>query len=290
GWRRAANNLGVCLERDDRPLELLALSAEGADRALRRGDRDTYIEMRMGAIRALASVGEWDEALARVAEARDLEASPFALVGVVDAVAVLCERGDVEAGAAIVEAHAWQREAEQVEIATGFAAAEARLLRSRMRFADALAAAERGLAERAFMTMGHRATKDAFAEACEAAFELGDAAKVRELLALVDDLQPGERTPLLDGQRARFGARLDAAGDGEDARELYAAAVHRFADAGFVFLEAATLLEESEWLVARDRPEDARPLLDRARATFERLGAGPWLDRAENVLGAQVPA
>src|SRR5581483_9794365 len=50
-----------------------------------------------------------------------------------------------------------------------------------------------------------------------------------------------ERTPLLDGQRARFGARLDAAGDGEDARELYAAAVHRFADAGFVFLEGATV-------------------------------------------------
>jgi len=40
-------------------------------------------------------------------------------------------------------------------------------------------------------------------------------------------------------------------------------------------------LEYGEWLLARGRTEEAAPLLESARETFGRLGATPWLARAE---------
>jgi hypothetical protein len=47
---------------------------------------------------------------------------------------------------------------------------------------------------------------------------------------------------------------------------------------GARFWLAVVLLEHGE-LLAQERPEEAEPLLEEARETFERLEAGLWLDR-----------
>ncbi len=56
---------------------------------------------------------------------------------------------------------------------------------------------------------------------------------------------------------------------------------------GLTFHLAATQLEHAEWLAARTRREEAMPLVDEARRTFERLRAAPWLERA-NALAAKL--
>jgi hypothetical protein len=50
------------------------------------------------------------------------------------------------------------------------------------------------------------------------------------------------------------------------------------------------LLEHAEWLAARDRRDDAAPLLEEAEAIFERLGARPWSERAGRLAGRLAQA
>ena len=117
-----------------------------------------------------------------------------------------------------------------------------------------------------------------FVEALECAFELGDTAKAKELLGMIDALRPGERPPLLAAHSARFCARL--ATDPADAERDFRRAEEIFGDHELVFWLAVTQLEHAEWLVAQGREEDAEPLLAEARETFERLEATPWVQRA----------
>src|SRR5207249_3257503 len=117
--------------------------------------------------------------------------------------------------------------------------------------------------------------KAALMEALEAAAELGDTAKIAELLATLDELRPGEFSPLLQALRARFRARLP----GRDAHAEFSVAEQLYRDLEMLFHLAVTQLEHAEWLVAEGRSDEAEPLLAEARETFERLGAQPSLDR-----------
>ena len=101
---------------------------------------------------------------------------------------------------------------------------------------------------------------------------------MEEVLALIDALRPGERTPLWRAIRARYGARLAALRD-EDADAGFRSATALYDDLGFVFPAAATRLEHAEWLITQRRTEEAASLLAEAGATFEELGAQPWLER-----------
>ena len=84
-------------------------------------------------------------------------------------------------------------------------------------------------------------------------------------------------------QKARFRARLPE----HDAEAELAEAERLFEDGEMPFYVAVTRLER-----ARTLPEEeARPLLEQARETFERLGARPWLERIDDAAAAtQVPA
>jgi hypothetical protein len=125
-------------------------------------------------------------------------------------------------------------------------------------------------------------------EALEAALELDDHPRAKELLALADSLQPGQLTPSLQAQRHRFHARLDdRQGNHDGVDHQYRNAETIFARYGLVFYQAVTQLEHAEWLVTQGRGEDAQPLLAQARDWFERLDAKPWLERLEaTVSGA----
>jgi len=70
------------------------------------------------------------------------------------------------------------------------------------------------------------------------------------------------------------------AGDAPEADRLFAAAALGLAAIDVVFDEAVVQLEHAEWLSRIGRPDEADQLLARARETFERLRATPWLRRA----------
>jgi tetratricopeptide (TPR) repeat protein len=293
-WLNSANNLGVLLEYSDRFAETLTLSDEMLAVARQRGDSQAMAAARLGDIPSLVELGHWDDALARAAEAEQLQASPAALSEAIFGVPVLCERGDLEAAAALLAPHEWQREAEHTEFLASFAVTEARLLRSRNSLAEALAAAERGLACRGELGIASRKVKLSLVEALEAALALDDLVKADELITILDELQPGQLTPILAGERARFHARIAARrGATESVEHDFQTAARTFGEHSLVFRHALTLLEHAEWLVEQERPADARPLLDQAREAFEQLRATPWVERVDAIeLGSQaeVPA
>jgi predicted ATPase len=118
----------------------------------------------------------------------------------------------------------------------------------------------------------------------DAACELGNRPKLDELLGFVESLPPGEATPSLRVLGARFAARratLD--GDSTTADAGFAAAAEILREIETPFELAVVLLEHAEWFHATGRGTEAEPLLDEARAIFERLRAVPWLERVDRV-------
>jgi hypothetical protein len=157
--------------------------------------------------------------------------------------------------------------------------AETRLLLSERRLDEALVAAERAaLAARELGTTSLW-FKLALGAALETALALGDTVKAREFLSILDSLRPGERTPLLKAQQARFRARLATLDNDADPEPEFAHAEQLFRALETQPLLATTLLEHSEWLLGRGQSEQAEPLREEAREIFERLEAAPWLAR-----------
>ncbi len=153
--------------------------------------------------------------------------------------------------------------------------AEAQLLRAEGKPRDSLAAAEEVLGLIETLGITYLTVKVALVEALESAFMLGDDGKTHEILALVDELRPGERPPLLEAHAHRFRGTL--AGDESE----FAAAEDRFRELSLRFYLAITLLEHAELLDDQGRRDEATLLLAEARAIFEELGAQPWLDRVD---------
>jgi len=118
----------------------------------------------------------------------------------------------------------------------------------------------------------------------EAALAAGDLDPASEALVAVDAVPPGTAGPIVRAQAARFRARIEATrGDAQRTEDDFKLAAAAFAEYGLVFLLACTQLEHAEWLVSVGRDEEAQPLLEEARETFERLHATPWLERSRTI-------
>ena len=83
---------------------------------------------------------------------------------------------------------------------------------------------------------------------------------------------------MLEAHGARFRAKLGLSPD--DVEQQFRRAVGIFQERELIMWLAVTQLEYAEWLMGQDRGSDAGPLLADARATFERLEATPWVQRA----------
>ena len=95
------------------------------------------------------------------------------------------------------------------------------------------------------------------------------------------ELPPSMRSPLLRASAARFSGLLaQRRGDPRAAEERLVTAERELREIGAAFFLAQVLVEQAELLRCADRDDDAAPLLAEATATFERLGAAPWLQRA----------
>jgi hypothetical protein len=93
---------------------------------------------------------------------------------------------------------------------------------------------------------------------------------------------------VLNAEAARARARLAAhRGDVDEAERSFKQAIQRFEELGTPFFLARTQLQYAELLVGRDGELPA--LRGEAMATFEALGADPWLERARS-LRAEVAA
>jgi hypothetical protein len=145
----------------------------------------------------------------------------------------------------------------------------------------ALEAAQIAFDQRGAMGITQEYAKQAFVTAVEAALALDEIDKAEELLGVVEALPRGSSSQFLQAQAARFRALLSARrGETEEAERRFKRATGLFRELALVFYLGIGLLEYGEWLVSQNRAGDAEPLLAEARATFERLEATPWLERA----------
>src|SRR5262249_40057566 len=134
---------------------------------------------------------------------------------------------------------------------------KARLELAQGRPADALATAELTIAE-ASLGISSEVVKEALVAGLEASLELGDLAKTRELLRIVDELPPGRSPQSLQAQSARFRAQLAIRdGDQGETERLFKQAAQRLRELSFAFYLAVTQLEHAEWLVREGRVTDA---------------------------------
>jgi tetratricopeptide (TPR) repeat protein len=166
--------------------------------------------------------------------------------------------------------------------------ARAQLARADCRFEEALEFATNGFDLSSEIGNRDAVVTDSFGEAVEAAFALEDLASVDTLLGRVDGLQPGERSPFLDSQIARFHARLAAIRGQESTEARFKLAVASFRERDVRFYLGAALLEYGEWLAERGRLDDADPVLREAGEIFEQLKAAPWIERLAKGSGDRV--
>ena len=236
----------------------------------------------------LAMLGRWDEAQATSDELtqEQLESGALMLSLLQSAVEIHIQRGELDEARRVLSLFSRLEESSDVQERSAYLGSRAALSRAEGRLHDALGDGEATIEVGRTLGISSQSGKQGLVEALEAAFALGETAKVEELLESIETIPAGTRPPYLDAQAKRFRARLADDGAG------YGAAAEQFRGLSLPFWLAVTLLEHGEWLAGEGQPSKAAPLLAQAREIFERLAASPWLERvtAAAAVQAQVPA
>ena len=158
---------------------------------------------------------------------------------------------------------------------------EAIIATVRGQFKEALQLARSSLAYADVLGIGHVSPE--WALAVRAAFELGDIAAVRELLALLDSHQPGHLSPDLRAQRDLARARL-AGHDGDPAAgAAFAAAITSLREHDTPHELATGLLDQAGYLKHTGHAQAASAAIAEAREIAGRLRCEPLLDRAKAI-------
>ena len=280
---RAYYNLADTLCHQDRYEEAATAVREGLALARRIGNRG-WEWLFLGQVYPLFALGQWEEAQGLVSELPEERWSEvrqswpgMLLVGAI----VGANRGRLEQAERIVHLCAEMEDSADVQERSSYSLGRSNLLLISGDAAEALRAAEAAFEARSVMGFTQEYVKQSFVAAVEAALDLGDLAKVAELLADVDALPLGRLPQFLQAHSLRFRARLgDLRGETDEVDRRFKSAVALFREIAVPFYLAVTELEHGEWLAGAGRGEEADPLLAEAREIFERLEATPWLERA----------
>jgi class 3 adenylate cyclase/predicted ATPase len=281
---RAYFNLSEMLCDMDEYDEAARLAREGLAHARRHGNRFWEWNL-LGYGYPFYALGEWDEVQAMRASLpeEDWMQARLAFGGALTSSVQVCvHRGQLEEAERIVSFFAdFENSADVQERAYhGYASSTLQLAQGKP--AAALESAHAALRGRDALGITHAAVKEAFVTAVEAALEQDDVATAEDLLASVEGLHDGQVSQFVRAQSTRFRAKLAARnGEPADVERLCKRAAALFREMTMPFHLAVTLLEQGEWLVAEGRRDEADPLLSEAREIFERLGAKPWLERAQ---------
>jgi hypothetical protein len=180
---------------------------------------------------------------------------------------------------------------ENPESSLGVRVVHSEVLRAEGKTTEALAEALEGLELRTQFGLARAPIKRAWAQAAEAALELGDLETVEGLLAIVEGAWPGQVMPYLRGSASSVAGRVAALrGDDGTVEPAFLAAEQTFRQVRFPFDLAVTLTHHGEWLRGTGQPDRAETLLAEAREIFEQLRATPWLERLDALAGVEAGA
>jgi class 3 adenylate cyclase/tetratricopeptide (TPR) repeat protein len=286
---RAYFNLAYRAAGRDRWDESTEINQQGLELARRRGDRG-WEQAFMSHLRGdRTMLGQWDDVLPseeELAEVSRADVTQGGLDILSTGVMINLHRGRLEEAKRIVS-HFPPEPSAEIQERAAYGLVRASLARAEGRPSETVAAAEEVFERLAELGTEHPVLKLVFVEELEAAFDLGDLDVVERRLRWFRDLRPADRWPFLEAQAERFRARLAAArGEAEEVERGFKRGAALLREIGARFWLAVVLLEYGEWLAQAGRAEEAAPLLEEARETFERLEAKPWLERLE-ALGVQ---
>jgi tetratricopeptide (TPR) repeat protein len=286
-------NLSDVSFRRDRYDDALTFLADALAIARRRGSRTGEWGTLSETCYPLFMLGRWDEMFAAfhdVPEEHFLDALTLSFLDSV--LEALVHRGEVAEASRLLSRFEPLKDSSDVQNRMMFLAASACVARAEGRLEEAL---RRGVQaaeiSRSTEREASQGIKQGLVEAIEAALALGDSRHAEELLASIEAVPPGLRSPYLGAQALRFRARLAASDDA--ALESFDAAARHFRELSIPFWLAVTQLELGERLIAAGRADDVDPLLAEAGEIFGRLEAAPWLERVTAVVQApqaRVPA
>ncbi len=281
---RAVNNLGVFLAEVDRIEEAIEAFARQGEIAHRLGVEQAGLVSRVSELSCRVDLGQWDEAL-EIAEGLwpEQERAPRDVSELLKLVLVHRARGDVERGRVITDAFAPFSASEESQMRAGYNATNACQLLAEGRAEEALAAAEIALADAVIVGINAESTKWAYTFGMDAAASLGDRGRLEAMIAAVESIPRGLRSPSLGAHATRYRAHLAAISGEGDPTTSWKAAAGAFREIGATFWVAVTMVEHGEWLASQGRADAASANLEEARAIFERLKAIPWLERIEQV-------
>jgi class 3 adenylate cyclase/tetratricopeptide (TPR) repeat protein len=230
---------------------------------------------------ALAMLGRWEEAIARFAEIPDEQIGKEAsLLSPINSILeILLERGQLDEARRLLSRYEELARSGDTQAQSCYQPALAAVRLAEGDHRAALVAAKQAFATGEHLGITVQSVKLGFLHGLEAARALDDEMTMNELLQIVEALPSGLSSPLYEATAQRFRAHLAGSDPGADRH--FTAAAAQLRAIGLPFQLAVVQLEHSEWLTARGRPDDARPLLAEARETFEYLEAQPWLDRVD---------
>jgi hypothetical protein len=116
--------------------------------------------------------------------------------------------------------------------------------------------------------------------AVRAAFELTDYAAVRQLVAMLGSMPPGQVHPMLRPEQDLARARLAAADGDQAAESVFASAVSGLRELSTPFHLAHGLLDQAAYLTGLGDNIAAAQAIDEAKSIGRRLRCQPLLDRA----------
>jgi predicted ATPase/class 3 adenylate cyclase len=282
-------NLSDLALRGDRYAESLAYLEQALALARRIGDRGMEWFALAEMTYALTMLGRWDEALARLAEipeeqfGADLDTTSL-LNGAAE---LYLNRGQHDEARALVARFNELAVSGNVQSVGVYQAGVAAVRLAERSYRQALEVSEQAFATGETLGLAAQGAKLGFLHALEAASALGEQGKANELLAIVDELLPGLRPPLVEATAHRFRAHF--AGDDPGADRDFTAAEAGLRALELPFHLAVVQLEHAEWLSRQSRDSDAEPFLAEAGEMFERLQAAPWLERVD-AARADAPA
>ncbi|MFI5285790.1 MAG: adenylate/guanylate cyclase domain-containing protein [Candidatus Dormibacteria bacterium] len=275
-------SLATVLEEVDLVERSLMAYEQSEELQQRLGDRPALVGSRLNRIPGLIELGRWDEAEAIHNQYIEVEMPELGVDWdlselVVGSVWLYERRGDRASAHRIVSQYL--RKEFRPDLRDLRDCAQAALMNGDGDHAAALALAEPVL--KSSLVRDLATFRLAIIEAVDAAFALGDLAKVEELVeSFHANVGPG-RQPSIDAHVSRWEARLAAErGDHDAAGARFRSAGDAFALLSRPFWLAVTRLEHAESLIEQRRDAEARELLTPALTTFEQLRAAPWVERA----------
>ncbi len=283
---RALLNLAAALEITDH-----AASAETARLAathLRRaGARDYLATAILNLVGSLVDLGDWDAAEAELIYAMDSD-------GLADIEYLACDRGwlaalrgDAATAATFLAGLQDLRASEAPQDRTLISMVEAFAADAQGQPENALRQARGTLVYAPALGMNHGDVLWAWPLAARAAYQLGDATAVRELLSLIDSYQPGHVAPLLRAERDLARARLAATDGDQDAGSAFAAAITGLREQSTPYHLAHGLLDHAQYLLRQADADAAALATGEARTIGQRLRCPPLLDRADLIERAE---